>query len=315
MFGTFGGGGPGGSSGGGGGGGFGGGTAPGGFAGAAPPGIDRVLSELAGRTASLAADAVTVFTLLGDARRRIARIEANAALAAAGRTPRMPVEFRSQFGEDALLWSLFEGQLDGFFIEVGAFDGYSLSTTYAFEAMGWNGLLVEALPASCSACAERRKFSRVVNSALGRRGSGGTTTFTVVDDDHGGMLSYHTTDQTHMEMLRRGQMLRKAVTVPLTTMDALLESHPGGPPTVDFATIDVEGGEPDLMDGFDLARWKPKVLIIEDNSRGGSKPGHDLAQKVVRAGYTHLGWLFINGVYVRNDAGDILARGKSLFTP
>ena len=56
------------------------------------------------------------------------------------------LEFRSQFGEDALLWDFFAGQLDGFFIEVGAFDGYNYSVSYAFECIGWDGLLIEAHP-------------------------------------------------------------------------------------------------------------------------------------------------------------------------
>lgn len=278
-------------------------------------GPDPMVMELINKLLLLNSEVLTQATLLADARRRVAKLEADLALKAAGREPRFPVEFRSQFGEDSLLWSIFDGKLDGFFIEVGAFDGYRYSTTYAMEAVGWSGLLIEAIPERFADCAARRTHSRVVNAALGRKGSTGTATFTVVSDDHGGMLSFHTTDQRHMEDLRRGQFLRKAVTVPLTTMDALLESHPGGPPVVDAATIDVEGGEADLLDGFDLMRWKPKVLLIEDNGRGSASPGREVVQKVVRAGYTHVGWFFVNGLYVRNDEPGLLARAKSLMSP
>jgi hypothetical protein len=52
------------------------------------------------------------------------------------------VEFRSQCGEDALIWDAFNGQLDGFYIEVGAFNGYDFSVTYALDCIGWNGLLI-----------------------------------------------------------------------------------------------------------------------------------------------------------------------------
>src|SRR5437762_915560 len=70
-------------------------------------------------------DRVAQYTdkLLGDMlrlRRRVYRSEALAALREAGREPSIPLEFRSQCGEDLWLWDLFEGKPDGFFIEVGA---------------------------------------------------------------------------------------------------------------------------------------------------------------------------------------------------
>lgn len=278
-------------------------------------GPDPMVMELINKLLVLNGEVLTQAVLLADARRRVARLEAELALKAAGREARRPVEFRSQFGEDSLLWSLFGGKLEGFFIEVGAFDGYRYSTTYALEAVGWNGLLIEAIPERCADCAARRTGSRVVNAALGKKGSTGTATFTVVDDDHGGMLSFHTTDPRHLEDLRRGQFLRRSVTVPLTTMDALLESHPGGPPVVDAATIDVEGGEADLLDGFDLARWKPKVLLIEDNGRGAASPGREVVQKVVRSGYTHAGWFFVNGLFIHNAETELLQRAKDIMNP
>lgn len=33
---------------------------------------------------------------------------------------------------------------------------------------------------------------------------------------------------------------------------------------IDFISIDVEGHELDVLDGFDLARWRPRLILIED---------------------------------------------------
>jgi FkbM family methyltransferase len=232
----------------------------------------------------------------------------------------MPIEFRSQFGEDALIWSLFDGKTDGFFIEVGAFDGYTYSTSYGLEAAGWTGLLIEAIPERYEQCVTRRPHARVVNAALGKRGSTGTATFTVVQDQHGGMLSYHTTDERHLADLRQGQYLKKTVSVPFTTMDAILETHPKaaggeGEFRINAASIDVEGGELNLLDGFDLARWKPTALLVEDNSKGQSALGKEVIAFLTRAGYTRVGWLFVNGVFVRKDAKETLARALAFMNP
>ena len=35
-------------------------------------------------------------------------------------------------------------------------------------------------------------------------------------------------------------------------------------PDVSFMKIDVEGHELDVLDGFDLARWRPRLILIED---------------------------------------------------
>src|SRR5258708_378023 len=50
-------------------------------------------------------------------RKRMCRLEALEQLRAAGKTPTIPLEFTSQYGEDCYLFELFEGKLDGFYIE------------------------------------------------------------------------------------------------------------------------------------------------------------------------------------------------------
>jgi len=232
-------------------------------------------------------------------KRRVSAIEATMRLAALNRPPVFPIEFRSQFGEDALLWELFAGQVDGFFIEVGAFDGYDCSVSYAFEAMGWKGLLVEAIPERFEQCRARRPHSRCVHAALSCRGSSGTTTFTVTDDAFGGMLSFM---DPHSEHARTAvAKSRREVTVPLTTMDDILKDHQG---EIDFAVIDVEGSELMLLDGFNVEKYRPKVLLIEDNTQGRDA---DLTRYLERSGYQQLGMLEVNRVCIRQD----LAHWKS----
>lgn len=245
---------------------------------------------------------VKMYLLLTGMRKRLYALEAAQRLATEGRSPRMPIEFMSQFGEDLLIYDLFEGKTSGFFIEVGAFDGYDLSVTYGLEAMGWNGLLIEAIPERAEHCRARRPNSRVVHAALSKRGSTGTTTFTVTDDHYGGMLSYHHQKQSHLDDLK--DLPRKTVTVPLTTMDELLKDHQG---EIDVASIDVEGGEVPLLQGFDLMKHRPKVLLVEDNTHG--KDGMIKAYMSTQP-YVMMGWLEVNAVFIRADLIDLQKRFK-----
>lgn len=228
-------------------------------------------------------------------RQRIAALEARLELTEAGRKPHFPVEFRSQFGEDLWIWDVLGRQTSGFFIEAGAFDGYAFSVTYALEAIGWTGLLVEPLPERKESCAARRPHSRVVHAALGPDGSQGTTRLTAVADQYGGMLSFTGSDTAHARQMAQNRHATTSVDVPLTSLNALLEQHSG---PIDAAVIDVEGMEVEVLKGFDLGRFRPRVLIIEDNSMG-KDPG--VERHMAGQDYTFAGWLAVNRLYIRKD--------------
>lgn len=225
-------------------------------------------------------------------KKHVYRLEAIQKLIDAERTPVYPVEFRSQYGEDAIIWELFDGQLDGYFIEVGAFDGYNYAVTYALECVGWKGLLIEAIPDRAEQCRARRRNSRVVNAALAAE-HGGETSFTVTEDDFGGMMSYLDPSTAHPKGLATAN--RRTVTVPLATMNELLKDHHG---EIDLVVIDVEGSELPLLTGFDLQKYRPKVMLIEDIARGADLA---LANYMSKMPYKQVAWLEVNRVYLRAD--------------
>src|SRR5258708_6764498 len=78
----------------------------------------------------------------------------------------MSEQWRAQFGEDRLLVKHFGGKREGYFVEVGAFDGENLSNTYFLEkALGWQGILVEPIPKLAAQCRTKRPLSQVVEAA------------------------------------------------------------------------------------------------------------------------------------------------------
>lgn len=255
---------------------------------------------------SLLREQISIFNQVDEAgvqllltRKRLAAIEVQLALTALGRKPRYPVEFRSQFGEDLWIWNTLGGQTDGFFVELGAFDGYNFSVSYALEAMGWNGLLIEALPGPYAKCSARRKHSRVENMAMGRQGATGTISFVSVEDDEGGMLSYTATESEHAK--RVVNFNKQIIEAKLSYLDELLKDHAG---PIDVISIDVEGAELDVLDGFSLEKFRPRLLLIEDNERGKDPA---LAKYMASKPYVFAGWLAVNRLYIRRDETSLLA--------
>ena len=230
----------------------------------------------------------------------VAALQAESTLRLQQRQSRMPIEFRSQLGEDVAAWNLLNRQTSGFFIEAGAFDGYECSVTYALEAVGWEGLLVEPIPQRAHQCATRRPHSRVVNAVLSNQG-GGAGEFWVVDDAYGGMLSYSKATGAHLKMV--GALPKSAISVPRTTLNELLADHHG---EIDLVVLDVEGAELDVLQGFDLPRFRPRLLLVEENADIKSA-----VQNFMQAhGYRNPGSLASDGIYIRDDQADMIERFK-----
>lgn len=235
---------------------------------------------------------------------------------AAGLTPRARPVFRSQFGEDLFLFELFfadagHPKTDGYYIECGAYDGWTYAVTAVFDAMGWDGLLVEPIPALADSCRRARPHARVVQAALSTRGSSGFATFTQLTDT--GNLRDACSFLDDARDRSRSKAPRTAhtaqVQVPLTTMDLVLEAQPPRSGQVDLAVIDVEGSELSLLDGFDLARWKPRVILIEDNALGRDSK---LLDYLMARGYEQATWVYHNRLMIRREETELLQRVRDI---
>jgi FkbM family methyltransferase len=263
------------------------------------PAAPRTLTAIPGPTQTLNrsfARYAAVYAEPMDPRQTYAA-NATQALKSAGRTPRRPVEFRSQCGEDGVIWTAFAGQLDGFYIEVGAFNGVDLSVSFMLDCLGWRGLLIEPIPDRYAECVRNRQDARVVHAALGAPGGPSTTTFNVTADRFGGMLS--SVGGGHAEPGAYTSV--QQVTVPLTTMNALLADHTG---PIDVAVIDVEGSEVPLLQGFDLRRFRPRLLIVEDTQQETTP----LTRYMASTEYLPIGRCEFNRLYAHPDGAETLAR-------
>jgi hypothetical protein len=61
-----------------------------------------------------------------------------------------------------------------------------------------------------------------------------------------------------------GAVPERVIEVPIRTLDSVLEEA-GAHEGFDFLSIDVEGHEIEVLRGFDLARWQPQVILLEDH--------------------------------------------------
>lgn len=172
----------------------------------------------------------------------------------------MPTYY-GQNGEDAILWSLFCDKAEpGFFVDVGALDGLRFSNTYSFEQEGWKGICVEAhekyfellnknRPNSiCVHAAVSDHYQDEVNFYANSRGSLSTLDPTMEDYFRKHFGKYFTGFEVQRVMMR--------------TLNSILEELKVRV-SIDLVSIDVEGHEIAVLRGFNLAKYRPQVLVIE----------------------------------------------------
>lgn len=231
----------------------------------------RVRRRFSGKRRAAAQAASEVFPLSPVAFRNIV------AMAAAQRAEKLteqlgtPLKFASQDGEDVLLGELFGHKREGYFIEIGAFDGVWLSNTYFFEQLGWTGVLVEPLPDQYEACRVNRPRSRVVNAAVGSDASGTIEIKQVVGQHEAsgeslGTFSYVRTTEQHLLKVERLASDVISHQVPFRTFDAIAEEvglKPNQP--IDVLSIDCEGMDFEVLKSVDLTKYQPRILILESS--------------------------------------------------
>lgn len=168
-----------------------------------------------------------------------------------------------QIPELSDLYKIFLGEKnEGLFIEVGAYDGISFSNSSCLANVGWDGILIEPIPEYAELCRKLYKDNKkikVIENAIGSENKSVTITKAG---------SYTTTDENIIAAYENIAWAKGAVknatklTVSQRTLDTVLKEL-ALEKTIDVLIVDVEGKEKEVFQGFDLAYWKPRMIIAE----------------------------------------------------
>lgn len=149
---------------------------------------------------------------------------------------------------------IYPGKTDGFFIEMGAADGRTLSNTYLLEKKyGWKGLCIEPNPKYHTGLFENRDCFK--STALCHDKAGVEVDFVMAD-----LLSGIKDDiNCHTYVLSNTTIKLKT-----TTLTEVLD-HINAPVYIDYFSLDTEGSELNILKGLDMNKYKFGYLSIEHN--------------------------------------------------
>ena len=163
----------------------------------------------------------------------------------------------------------FPAQAAGVLVEVGAAEPGYLSLSALYRRDGWQIVSVEPNPAFCEA--HRALGHEVLEYACGDHDEDAVD-FSVVDNHgenyEGGSTSFEAYSSLAIKdsyaKLATSALSIETIKVDLRRLDTLLAEFAPAVEHIDIVSVDVEGWELEVLDGLDMARFTPRVLIIEN---------------------------------------------------
>ncbi len=159
---------------------------------------------------------------------------------------------RPDIGEE-LVKKFFKGK-NGFFVDVGANHPIIDSQSYHLECIGWDGILVEPLKTYTNMLLKERSAKLIEVACSSRENH--NKVLEIID------AGVHST--LNKEPIAVGVSSNKTQKVKCKTLDSVLEDN-NVKVNFEFLSIDIEGHEMELFDGFTIGYWLPQLIILEDH--------------------------------------------------
>lgn len=202
------------------------------------------------------------------------------------------IESKSQVGQDLYVLEYFKYKTNGFFVELGASDGITLSNTYLLEKKyNWTGILIEpsfeyeslvknrncqTFKECVSDCEKNLNFIECNNIC-----NEGWYTYS---HPHNSMLEKNLDDLIIINncQVKRIKPKGEVRIVKTTTLESILDKAKA-PSIIDYLSLDVEGEEYNILKNFPFNKYKFRIMTIENN---GAEPiGTLIKELLIKNGY------------------------------
>lgn len=171
--------------------------------------------------------------------------------------------YKAQYRQDLFADLFFNGKREGFYVDIGAWDGVTFSNSFALEQKGWKGILVEPNPVFADTLRENRK-GIVENICISDRNN--QVEFLLVEG-YASMLSgiKNSFSADHLqridEEISQYGGSKKSILLECLRLDTLFERH--NVKVVDYLSIDTEGHEMQVLSGINFSEVDIRLIGIE----------------------------------------------------
>lgn len=166
----------------------------------------------------------------------------------------------SQLGQDLRVLEFYNNKKDGFFIEIGASDGITLSNTYLLEiTYDWKGICVEPIPDKFELLCKNRPNSLCYNYAV-YNDSNKQVIFDIANTND--LLSGISNNiDFHIDVVNSN---KTQIIVNTISFNDLLEKS-NAPLYIGYLSLDTEGSELEILKSVDLQKYIFGLIHVEHN--------------------------------------------------
>lgn len=188
-----------------------------------------------------------------------------------GPVHRMKRRWNGQVEQDKLISILTNNKTKGYFVDLAANDPEYLSNTISLERhFNWDGLCIEANPLYWNELGRLRSCT-VVGAVIGKH-SNDKVQFSL-SGPGGGIVG----EKFDNKVATPSSQFVERYTTPLANI--FQQFHV--PKVIDYFSLDVEGAENFIMDGFPFDHYRFRFLTVE-------RPSPSLTQRLADHGYRHV---------------------------
>ena len=164
--------------------------------------------------------------------------------------------YYSQIGQDKTVLEYYKFKKNGYFVEIGAWNGIDLSNTYAMEKHGWDGICVEPIPERYAELKKNRTcktFDLAVDKESNKN----------IEFVLSGMLSG---DLKRLDVPRveKNGGIQNRINVKTINFTELLDQAQA-PNFIEFLSLDTEGSEYEILLGLDHTKYRFGYISVEHN--------------------------------------------------
>lgn len=166
----------------------------------------------------------------------------------------------SQLGQDLEVVKFYNNKREGFFIEIGAYDGIQLSNTYLLEKeYNWKGICAEPIPNVFDLLCNNRINSLCCNKAVYNESNKGLN-FDIAHNCE--LLS----GISHNIDFLKSEVDNNKTTIQVTTISFhdLLEKYQA-PCFIEYLSLDTEGSELEILKSVDFQKYTFGLIDVEHN--------------------------------------------------
>lgn len=208
------------------------------------------------------------------------------------------MKYFSQYKQDEFLnENFFKNKRNGVFVDIGAYDGINGSNSYFFEKyLDWKGLCIEPIPSVFDKLIKNRNCYCEKVAAWKENDVKKFKIIQGYSEMLSGLIDCY--EEEHKKRIDSEIQIfnQESIEIEIQCVDINFLLSKYNLYNIDFLSIDIEGGEIEILKKIDFSKFKVKYISVENNYNN-----YQIKEILEKANFTFVNRLAIDDIYKNNE--------------